>query len=1276
MQKTLKNVASPCKANNPKTYSLMKNKILFTGLFFTFLLMFSDLAAQVSISADNSNPHPSAMLDVLSADKGFLPPRVALTALDMAAPIALPATGLLVYNTAVSGTPPVDVIPGYYFWNGTRWVAVNIPDGVAAGNLLTWNGIAWVMLPPGEFGQQLHFCDGKPTWGGCLPIVNTTNPTNISSTVVTAGGIVVAEGGSPVTERGVCWSLTPNPTINDAKTIDGDGNGSFISYLTGLTPNTPYYLRAFATNSKGTSYGIETSFTTTAFPVAPHTIVPVISCPNDTLVIPVRVVSFYEIGAISLTLNYDSTVLEYIDGENTSGYPGLQIGGMPGTLTAGGYSTPGVSLPDSAILFTVRFVYHGGFSPLIWNTTPGACEYLDGNLQVMNDVPFYHFYMDGIIDQFNGVTTPVFDNGSSSSRCQEAGSLTYHATASNFTYLDYTLDQASFNAGNTIDKQTGEVNFIAGWSGTSEITAHAGGCGGPKSATHTVTILPKVNVEVSITASPFPVFPGDTVTLTANPLHGGTNPVFEWRVNGNVVPGNGASLKYLPSNHDQVFCVMTSNSTDCIMGNPATSNTVTLDFQDGPKTIAPLMTRCQGDIIEIPVKVTDFTDIGAISLTLDYNPSALSFISATNTSGYPNLMINGSIPGTVVIGGFASPGVSYPDTAILATLTFNYLGGITALQWNDNGSSCEYQNGAYKTLNDVPFAAFYYNGHVDGLPLVGIPVFTAGSSSTRCQGPGVVAYPATAVNSTGMVYHLCAVGLAGGNTIDSITGEVTFNPTWSGSLNVTAIAYGCGGPQSAAHTVTVNPPVTVGVSIAASSNPLCAGTSVLFTATPINGGTTPVYQWKVNGNNVGTNAPTYSYVPVNNDIVTCILTSNAPCSTGSPATSNAITVIVNPSLPVSVTVAASANPVCSGTQVTFTATPVNGGTTPVYQWKVNGNNVGTSSPTFAYVPVNGDNVKCVVTSSLLCVTGNPATSNTVVMTVNPQLVASVSIVASANPVPPSTSVTYTATPVNGGTTPSYQWKVNGANVGTNSPTYTYTPNNNDAVQVVMTTSITTCITGSPASSNIITMSVVPGVPCPGVPTVTHGGKVYNTVLIGTQCWFKENLDIGNMINSSTAQTNNSVIEKYCYNNDAANCAVYGGLYQWNEMMQYVTTAGAQGICPTGWHIPTETEFLALADYLGGYLAAGGKLKETGTTHWLTPNYGATNTTGFTAIPGGYYYASNNTFTYITRYTYYWSSTQETANDAWFRSIGYFSTSFGRYQSYKTTGNSVRCLKNN
>jgi uncharacterized protein (TIGR02145 family) len=127
---------------------------------------------------------------------------------------------------------------------------------------------------------------------------------------------------------------------------------------------------------------------------------------------------------------------------------------------------------------------------------------------------------------------------------------------------------------------------------------------------------------------------------------------------------------------------------------------------------------------------------------------------------------------------------------------------------------------------------------------------------------------------------------------------------------------------------------------------------------------------------------------------------------------------------------------------------------------------------------------------------------------------------------------------------------------------------------------------------------------------------YKVVRIGTQTWMAENLNIGSVIEIHQEQENNGIIEKWCYD-----CNIYGGLYNWYEAMQNSpadtgVVGTTQGICPVGWHIPTQKEVVILSDYLSGPLESpGGKLKAVSTL-WHDPNVGATNETGFTALPGG------------------------------------------------------------
>lgn len=188
------------------------------------------------------------------------------------------------------------------------------------------------------------------------------------------------------------------------------------------------------------------------------------------------------------------------------------------------------------------------------------------------------------------------------------------------------------------------------------------------------------------------------------------------------------------------------------------------------------------------------------------------------------------------------------------------------------------------------------------------------------------------------------------------------------------------------------------------------------------------------------------------------------------------------------------------------------------------------------------------------------------------------------------------------------------------------------------------------------------------------GKIYQTIIIANRCWMAENLNVGNRINGSVDQANNSTVEKYCYNDQESNCDLYGGLYQWDEMMQYSTIPGTQGLCPGEWHIPTETDWMALINYLGGLTAAGGKLKEEGLSHWTAPNTGATNAGEFSALPAGRRQVTG-AFSYLGTTTYLWSSSSDGSVVPYAVKLTYDSGEavWGTYN--KMAGFSVRCIYN-
>ncbi|MFY9152761.1 MAG: hypothetical protein WAO52_12135 [Prolixibacteraceae bacterium] len=272
-------------------------------------------------------------------------------------------------------------------------------------------------------------------------------------------------------------------------------------------------------------------------------------------------------------------------------------------------------------------------------------------------------------------------------------------------------------------------------------------------------------------------------------------------------------------------------------------------------------------------------------------------------------------------------------------------------------------------------------------------------------------------------------------------------------------------------TMTVTSGLVVGVSIEASATTVCPGQSVTFTPLPTNEGQNPSYAWYIN-NTIASYGTSLTYNPQNNDVVKCTLYSDAACVNDNErtATSNEISITVSEQLPASVTISASANPACAGTEVTFIATPVNGGNA-AYQWYNGTSPVGDGNATYSYIPEAGDVISVVMTSGLTsCVTNSPATSNSIVMQVDEVLPASVTISASANPVCAGTVVTFIATPVNGGNA-AYQWYNGTTAVGDGNATYSYIPEAGDVISLVMTSGLTTCVTNSPATSNSVLMQV-------------------------------------------------------------------------------------------------------------------------------------------------------------------------------------------------------------
>ncbi|MBL7113407.1 MAG: hypothetical protein ISS19_15830 [Bacteroidales bacterium] len=376
--------------------------------------------------------------------------------------------------------------------------------------------------------------------------------------------------------------------------------------------------------------------------------------------------------------------------------------------------------------------------------------------------------------------------------------------------------------------------------------------------------------------------------------------------------------------------------------------------------------------------------------------------------------------------------------------------------------------------------------------------------------------------------------------------------------------------------------------------------------------------------------------------------SIVPSVSGCGADTTDYSVLIHPRLPVSVTIAASINPVCGGIPVTFTATPVHGGTDPFYQWQVNAINAGMNNAVFTYIPVNGDVVTCILTSSELCVSGNPDTSNAITMSVWEQPDVSFLICF-------DTLTTLNAQPfkLKGGIPLGGTYSGPGvdqitgyfhpamAGVGAHTIAYTYT-------------NFALC---SDERYRILDVRSAMPFSCGGTLVDIRDSTSYPTVQIGSQCWMAANLSYGLEIPDTIPQRDNCIPEKY---SRSSSFVPRPSFYQWDELMRYEDTEEIQGLCPPGWHIPSEADWnLLFANWINNAFA-GKPLLSTGYS-------------GFNAILSGVEHF-NRGWNFIDFATMFWSSTAHGPWKAWSHGLNEYNYSVSYYPSYRANAFSVRCVR--
>lgn len=362
----------------------------------------------------------------------------------------------------------------------------------------------------------------------------------------------------------------------------------------------------------------------------------------------------------------------------------------------------------------------------------------------------------------------------------------------------------------------------------------------------------------------------------------------------------------------------------------------------------------------------------------------------------------------------------------------------------------------------------------------------------------------------------------------------------------------CAAPMSATSSeinISVSNVAQPSISISASTNQICSGEVVTFNASETNGGLSPTYTWFLNGQPTGTNSSIFSSSSLmDNDVVTCELSSSLSCANPSVVNSNNIEIEVIALVQPAITISSSLTEICDGETISFEATSVNTGDNPVYQWTVNGMSVGSNSPNFeSNSLIDGALVTCVVNSSAVCASPSTASSNSISIEVTTLVEPTIEIVPSITETCSGQPVTFTATTANAGANPIFEWFVDGQSVGANNSTFT-SSNLMDGVEVTcQLNSSMLCASPGLVVSNVVSPTIIATVQptvfveasslnvCSGE-TITFTANTTNEGLTPTYQWMVNNQPVGGNSSSFSSATLSDGSEVYCEITSSASCA--------------------------------------------------------------------------------------------------------------------------------------------
>jgi uncharacterized protein (TIGR02145 family) len=1004
------------------------------------------------------------------------------------------------------------------------------------------------------YGKEKSFT----TNAAALPTITTTTVTFITTTTATSGGTISGDGGAPISVRGICWHTATGPSVINSKTTDGTGTGNFTSSLTGLTPGTIYYVRAYATNIVGTAYGNEVSFTATSL------LLPIISTTAIT-------------GITQTTANAGGTI-------TSDGGAAISVRGVCWNTSTG---------PSISNSKTTDGAGSGGFSSSITGLSANTKYYVRAYAT-------------------NSVGTAYGDEVS----------FTTSAAAA----VVPTLTTAAIN-GNTQTGATSGGNITS--DGGAAITSK-GVCW---NTSQNPTIADNKTIDGTGTGS---------FTSSLSGLTPGTIYYVRAYATNSIGTAYGNELTFTTSAVASVIPTLTTNTISAIAQTTATSGgNITSD--GGAAVISKGV--CWSTI-QNPTIADSKTIDGTGTETFTSNLTGLTL----NTIYYVRAYATNSI------------GTAYGDQLIFKTLMAIPVSGLLAyypFNGNANDESGGNNNGIVygatltKDLNGNPNSAYYFDGtgNYIQIPMVNWPAFGTGDFAV-CAWVNPLSFNDFLMILTDDVLNNFQFNFnPGGGSIGFYLPGTGFTSD-SYSFTISTWYHLVGMRQNGFLKFYVNGQAYgsfISNESISKSSFIDIGFRTSNMAHPFHGSIDQVqiYNRSLTLTEI---QQFYQGPPFVTTSPISAMTSTTAVSGGNVTFERGTSVTAR-----GVCWSTSANPTIADAKTT------DGTGSGVFTSNITGLLAGTSYHVRAYATNSfgtayGEDKTFITlkppSASTLAATNVKASTATFNGTVNAY--NSLTAVSFEYGLTTSYGSTIGAlqSPVTGSTSTSVSTNISGLSANT---TYHF--------RVIAASD------GGTTNGNDISFTTTSG-------TVGDvDGNVYNTVIIGTQTWMAENLKTTkyndgtsiSLVTDGTAWTNLSTQGFSWYNNDAAtNKDLYGALYNW-----YSVITGK--LCPAGWHVPTDTEWTILTTWLGGETVAGGKLKETGTTHWTTPNTGATNESGFTALPGGYR-SSTGPFANIGINGSWWSSTEQSPSSAWYRYMYNNFSEVSRPSTLKQNGMSVRCIK--